>query len=327
MQIIRHTQGAPESARGAVLCLGNFDGFHRGHQAVFLTAHRIATERGAPLGALTTEPHPRQFFASSSPPFRLTSFRTKAHLFEAFGLDILVALAFDAELAATSATGFVRNILVRDLGVSHIVVGYDYRFGHGREGTSDLLLDEGRRAGFGLTVVPAAKDGATVISSTAIRENLAVGRVIEAARLLGHWWAVDGIVSAGRRLGRTLGFPTANLALADYTQPAHAIYAVRVIVEGDETVHDAVASFGTRPTVEGGGAPLLEVFFLNGIHDLYDRHLTVEFVEYLRPEERFESLDALKAQIAADCARARAVLADPLYARQRFLPVRRPPLR
>jgi len=324
MQIFRHTDAVPDSAQGAVLCLGNFDGFHKGHQAVFLTAAHIAAERGAPLGALTTEPHPRQFFAAGKMPFRLTSFRTKAHLFEQFGLDLMVVLHFDAQLAGTEARDFVRRILVEQLAVSHIVVGYDYRFGKGRAGTSDLLKEEGRRFGFDLTVVEPAKEGVVVFSSTAIRGHLQAGRVIQAAEQLGHWWAVEGFVRHGRKLGRNLGFPTANVLLEDYIQPAHAIYAVRVLIEGDETVHDGVASFGTRPTVEGGGEPLLEVYFLNGAHDLYDRHLTVEFVEFLRPEAKFDSLDVLKAQIAADCDAARRILADPAYGRERFRLVRRP---
>lgn len=324
MQIFRHTDTLPPEARGAVLCLGNFDGFHRGHQAVFMTAHRIAEKAGAPLGALTTEPHPRQFFATGNVPFRLTSFRTKAHLFEEFGLDLMVVLHFDAELAATEPRDFVRDILVEQLHASHIVVGYDYRFGKGRAGTSDLLVEEGRKLGFGLTVVEPAKEGVEVFSSTAIRGHLQAGRVIAAAEQLGHWWAVEGLVRHGRKLGRHLGFPTANVLLEDYIQPAHAIYAVRVIIEGDETIHDAVASFGTRPTVEGGGEPLLEVYFLSGDHDLYDRHLTVEFVEFLRPEAKFDSVEALKTQIAADCDKARAVLADPAYQRARFALVRRP---
>lgn len=324
MQIFRHTDAVPASARGAVLCLGNFDGFHRGHQAVFMTAHRIAADIDAPLGALTTEPHPRQYFAAGKVPFRLTSFRTKAHLFENFGLDLMAVLHFDEALAATAPLDFVRRILVEQLAVSHIVVGYDYRFGKDRAGTSDLLLEEGRRSGFGLTVVAPAKAGVEVFSSTAIRGHLQAGRVIQAVEQLGHWWAVEGVVRQGRKLGRNLGFPTANVVLEDYIQPAHAIYAVRVVVEGDDTVHDGVASFGTRPTVEGGGEPLLEVYFLNGAHQLYDRHLTVEFVEFLRPEAKFDGLEALKRQIAADCDRARAVLTDPAYARERFRLVRRP---
>jgi len=324
MQILRHTDAVPGSARGAVLCLGNFDGFHRGHQAVFMAAHRIAAANGAPLGALTTEPHPRQFFAAGSLPFRLTSFRTKARLFEEFGLDLMVVLHFDTELAATEPLEFVRRILVEQLAVSHIVVGYDYRFGKGRAGTSDLLLQEGRHFGFGLTIVAPAKAGVEVFSSTAIRGHLQAGRVIQAAEQLGHWWAVEGLVRHGRKLGRNLGFPTANVVLENYIQPAHAIYAVRVVIEGDDRVHHGVASFGTRPTVEGAGEPLLEVYFLDGSHDLYDRHLTVEFVEFLRPEAKFASLDALKTQIAADCDKARAILGDPAYARERFKLPRRP---
>lgn len=328
MQIFRHTDTVPEAARGSVLCLGNFDGFHKGHQAVFMAAHRIAAENGAPLAALTTEPHPRQFFSAGASPFRLSSLHTTVDLFEQFGLDILVLLRFDAALAGTQATDFVRNILVKQLGVAHIVVGYDYRFGQGRAGDDSLLLEEGRRAGFGLTVVPPVGEGTgrkeVTYSSTAIRKFLSVGQVVEAAGMLGHWWAVEGKVRHGSKLGRTLGYPTANVAMDNYMHPAYAVYAVRVRVDGDDTVHDAVANFGTRPTVEGDGRPLLEVFFLDGTHDLYDKHVTVEFVAFIRKEAKFGSLEVMQVQIAKDCDRARDILKDPEYARARFALVQRP---
>lgn len=318
MRIFSSPDPLPAAHRGAVMCLGNFDGFHRGHQAVFHTADRIAAETGAPLGALTTEPHPREFFRPDGPPFRLSSFRTKAHLFETFGLDLCAVLTFDADLAATEAVDFVRDILVRRLGVGHIVVGYDYHFGRGREGTTDLLLEEGRDAGFGLTVVPPKGEAEGVYSSSAIRDAIRAGRMFEAAQELGHWWMVEGIVAPGRKLGQTLGFPTANVPLEGYVQPAHAIYAVRVMIEGEPRPRPAVASFGTRPTVEEEGQPLLEVLLLDGEHELYGKHLWVEFVEFLRAEARFEDLEVLKTRMNQDCEAARRILSDSAYARDRF---------
>lgn len=328
MRIFRHSETLPEPYRGAVLCLGNFDGFHRGHQAVLTAADDVAVKKNALLGVLTTEPHPRQYFRPDEPPFRLSSFRTKAHMFEKFGLDLMVALHFDKVLAQTAAEDFIQNILVDQIAVSHLVVGYDYRFGHGRKGTPEMLQEAGGRAGFGLTVVPPQKAADTVYSSSAIRNALREGRAFDAAEMLGHWWQLEGAVIAGRRIGQTLGFPTANIRMGGLLEPLHAIYAVRVGIEGDAPGqrHNAVASFGTRPTIEGGGEPLLEVYLLDGTFDLYDRHLTVELVEYIRPEARFDGLESLKAQIAEDCDAARAILADAKYARDRFTVVRRPSL-
>jgi riboflavin kinase/FMN adenylyltransferase len=321
MRLFRHYTPLPPDARGAVLALGNFDGVHLGHQAVIGAAGDIARTLGAPHGVLTFEPHPRHVFRPADPPFRLTPFRVKATQIEALGVDVMVTLHFDAEFARRSAEDFVQTVLRDGLGVRHILVGDDFVFGHGRKGTVALLTDMAVSCGFAVTTVPpvalpgtSAGAGAggigEVVSSTRVREHLAAGRPTAAAALLGRPWEIDGRVEAGDQRGRTIGFPTANLALGEYLRPAGGVYAVRAGIEeaGRTSWHDAVANLGTRPTV-GGTDLRLEVHLFDFAGDLYGRHLRVALVEHLRPEMKFPGLDALKAQIAADSARAREILA------------------
>jgi len=311
MRIFRHdTVGTAE--RGAVVAIGNFDGVHLGHQAVIGEAGRIARAGGLPHAVLTFEPHPRRVFRPADPPFRLTPFRAKSRHLEALGVDLLFTLHFDLAFAQKSAADFVEGVLVRNLGVRHAVVGYDFVFGHQRGGTPALLQARGAELGFGVTVVePIAARGGAVYSSTRIRELLGTGKPREAAALLGRFWEIEGRVERGEARGRTIGFPTANLTLEDYLRPAAGVYAVRAGIEEQGRVHwhDAVANFGTRPTV-GGTDLRLEVHLFDFAGDLYGRHLRVELVDYLRPEQKFSGLDALKAQIAADARRAREILAS-----------------
>jgi riboflavin kinase / FMN adenylyltransferase len=309
MRIFRHDNvGAAD--RGAALAIGNFDGVHLGHRQVIERAGAIAKGSGAPYAVLTFEPHPRSVLHPDAPPFRLTPFRAKSRLIEALGVDLLFTLHFDQAFAQQSAEDFVARVLVEGLGARHVVVGYDFVFGHNRRGTPALLSEEGRRLGFGVTIVdPVATPGGPVYSSTRIREHLSQGRPGEAAALLGRFWEVEGPVERGDERGRTLGFPTANLWLEDYLRPAAGVYAVRVGIEerGGVPWHDGVANFGRRPTV-GGSDLRLEVHLFDFSGDLYGRHLRVELIDYLRPEQKFPGLDALKAQIAADARRARDVL-------------------
>jgi riboflavin kinase/FMN adenylyltransferase len=310
MRIFRHDRvGAGD--RGAVVAIGNFDGVHLGHQAVIGAAGTLARSLRAPHAVLTFEPHPRQVFRPQDPPFRLTPFRVKARRIEALGVDLLFTLHFDLAFAARSAEDFIDSVLIQGLGVRHVVVGYDFVFGHQRRGDPALLRERGAALGFGVSVIePVAASGGAVYSSTRIREHLVAGRPGEAAALLGRPWEIDGRVERGDQRGRTIGFPTANLMLDDYLRPAAGVYAVRAgIEEGGRTVwHDAVANFGRRPTF-GGSDLRLEVHLFDFAGDLYGRHLRVALIEHLRPEQKFPGIDALKAQIAADAARARAVLA------------------
>jgi riboflavin kinase / FMN adenylyltransferase len=311
MRIFRHDNvGAAD--RGAVVAIGNFDGVHLGHRQVIERAGALAKVTSAPHAVLTFEPHPRSVLHAEALPFRLTPFRAKSRLIEALGVDLLFTLHFDLAFAQRSAEDFVERALVEGVGARHVVVGYDFVFGHNRRGTPALLAEEGRRLGFGVTIVdPVATPGGPVYSSTRIRDHLAQGRPREAAALLGRFWEIDGRVERGDERGRTIGFPTANLRLEDYLRPAAGVYAVRAGIEDEGRVHwhDAVANFGTRPTV-GGTDLRLEVHLFDFSGDLYGRHVRVQLVDYLRPERKFPGLDALKAQIAEDARRAREILSS-----------------
>lgn len=320
MEFVRRFEGLPPELRGAVFAVGNFDGLHHGHRAVIERAKQVAQASGVPCGVITFEPHPRHYFSPDDPPFRLTPFRRKQTILESWGLDCLVAVPFDAALAATSAETFVTDGLVNGLGVGHLVVGHDFAFGHKRRGNTAFLKEQASVYGFGVTVVEAhlAASGA-LYSSRAIRELLQSGRPREAAEALGRWWAVDGTVQHGDARGRDLGFPTANLEMGAYLQPSHGIYAVRagIVEDGGTTWHDAAANLGLRPTFDGRTV-LLEVHLLEFSGDLYGKKMDVSFIEYLRPEERFADIDGLIAQMRADCAQAREILARPEYAPERY---------
>lgn len=312
MQILRHYEDVPDELRGGVAVLGNFDGVHRGHQAVFAEARALAGDLGAPLVAVTFEPHPRSFFRPNDPPFRLTPFRNKAHHLEALGIDLLLVLHFDETFQHMSAARFVERVLVAGLGARHVVVGYDFVFGHNRGGDTVFLREAGDRHGFATTVVqPVATGDDEIYSSTRIRECLRQAEPAKAAELLGRPFEFEGRVTHGAALGRDLGYPTANLTLGEYLRPAYGIYAVRVGIEaGDGTEwRDGVASFGIRPTIGADEEPVLEVYIFDFAGDLYERHLRVQLIEYIRPEIRFDGLDALAAQIAEDCREARRILA------------------
>ena len=310
MRVFRHSS-ATGDARGAVVAAGNFDGVHLGHQAVLAETRALAEKLAAPFAVLTFEPHPRAVFQPGLPPFRLTPFRVKSLVLESLGIDLLFTLHFDPAFAQKSAEDFVAEILVQGLGAKAVVVGYDFVFGHKRRGTPALLEAEGSKHGFAVKIVaPVSGQGGVVYSSTQIREHLVAGRSREAAVLLGRPWEIDGRVDVGDKLGRTIGFPTANIALADYLRPAPGVYAVRAGVEDGTNVvwHDGAANLGWRPTV-GGKDLRLETHLFDFSGDLYGKHLRVALIERLRPEQRFDGLDALKAQIAADCIDARQILA------------------
>jgi len=313
MRIFRHYDDVPDAFKGAVVALGNFDGVHLGHQALIGEARRLAEERNAPLGVVAFEPHPQEFFRPSSESFRLTPFRTKARLIAEQGADVMYALAFDADMAGKTAQEFVMDVLVEGLGVGHVVVGVDFQFGKGRAGNTTVLSYMGEMEGFGVTVfAPVEAQGHGKISSTDIRNALKAGKPDEAASLLGHWWTIESHVIPGDQRGRKIGFPTINMKLEGCLEPAYGIYAVRArVLENDVTVaqYDGVASYGIRPMFEVS-QPLLETYLFDFSGDLYGRHLAVELIAYLRPEAKYDSLDALKAQIARDCDDARKALAS-----------------
>jgi riboflavin kinase / FMN adenylyltransferase len=309
MRLFRHFSPFPSDARGAVLALGNFDGVHRGHQAVIARSGAIARAEGRLQGVVTFEPHPRAVFRPEDPPFRLTPLRVKAHQLEALGVDLMISLHFDAAFAQRSAENFVTEILHRGLGCGHVVSGYDFVFGQGRAGDAALLERMGRELGFGVTILqPVAGGDGSVFSATKVRELLVAGKPEAAAELLGRVWEIDGRVEHGDARGRTIGFPTANLSLGDYLRPAPGVYAVRAGIERGGTVewHDAVANLGTRPTVAGTDLRL-EIHLLDFDGDLYGQHLRAALIAWIRPERKFAGLDELKAQIARDAEAARAI--------------------
>jgi len=315
--IIRHGfTGTPESLRGAVAALGNFDGVHRGHCAVLERAGAIAREAGKPWGVVTFEPHPREFFQASSVPFRLTPFRQKARLLAGLGLDLMISLRFDRTMAGRSAQDFVVEILVEGLGVSHVITGPSFVFGRGRRGNGYVLGHMAAMEGFGYTEIDNVAHRSAKVSSTDIRVLLRRGQVDMAADLLGHLWEFEGRVQHGDRRGRAMGFPTANLTLDDMLHPGPGIYAVRAGVaepgphalEGRVRWYDGAAYIGTRPTFDGKTV-LLETNLFDFDDDLYGKRLRVAFVERVRKDLTFAGMDELARQMAEDCARAREVLA------------------
>ena len=314
MRIFRHFEDVPASLRGAVVAVGNFDGVHLGHRALIAEASRQARTRGVPLTVLSFEPHPQEFFRPSPTSFRLTPLRMKARLLAELGVDAFFAVAFDAAMAARPADVFVQDVLVQGLGVSAVVVGEDFVFGKGRGGNLGTLQGEGARHGFSVTpfhTVLAGGGKSEKISSTRIREALQAAHPLEAAKLLGRHWAVEARVEHGDKRGRTMGFPTANMHLGHCLAPAFGVYAVRAAVLDNDTVverHDGVANFGIRPMYQVA-TPLMETHLFDFDGDLYGRHLSVELVDYIRPETRFSGLPALVAQIADDAQAARAILA------------------
>jgi riboflavin kinase / FMN adenylyltransferase len=314
MRIFRHYDDVPAEFRGAVVVIGNFDGVHRGHQALIAAARRHADARNAPLAVLAFEPHPQEFFHPHAASFRLTPFRAKSHLLAELGVDVMYALAFDAEMATKTAQEFVLDVLVKGLGVGCVVVGADFQFGKGRAGNTAVLAYMGEMEGFGVDIFePVTTDVHEKISSTRIREMLKAGRPEEAAKLLGHWWTVEGRVEHGDKRGRTIGFPTANMRIDQNMRPAYGVYAVKVtIFEDDKPVghYDGVANFGIRPMFEIP-TPLLETFLFDFSGDLYGKHLTVGLLSYIRPEAKFDGLEALKRQISLDSAAARQALKRP----------------
>jgi riboflavin kinase/FMN adenylyltransferase len=298
----------PTELRGGVVAIGNFDGVHRGHQAVLERALGEAERRGVPALVLTFEPHPRTVFRPDVPLFILTPPAMKARLLAELGFSAVVEQAFTREFAGQSAEEFVIGILDRKLGISHAVTGFDFHFGKNRQGGPAFLMESGARHGFGVTLVDAFRDeGAEIVSSSRIRALLGEGDVAQAAGLLGYRLTVEETVVEGNRLGRTLGFPTANMKLPQTTELRPGIYAVR-FRRADGMLHDGVASFGRRPTVVEDGALLLETFVFDFSGELYGETCEVSFFGYLRGEERFDGLEALTAQMQRDEAEARALL-------------------
>lgn len=307
MRIIAGYQNLDPQDRGASVAIGNFDGVHRGHQVLIDDARKAAGD--APVGVVTFEPHPRRFFQPDAPPFRLSRPSEKARLLEGYGVDRLYNLPFDKGLASQPAEEFVQSVLHEGLGVTHIVVGADFRFGKGRTGDAVLLRTMGTELGFSVTIHDLIGDETGEFASTAVRTMLAEGRCQEAARQLGHWPSISGPVVLGDQRGRDLGYPTANLDFGEQMIPRYGIYATWVdVLDGDHKGrHAGVASIGERPTF-GVNAPNFEVHLFDFSGDLYGTEISVGLVKYLRGEEKFDGVDALIAQMDRDSAQARETL-------------------
>jgi len=297
----------PDTVKNGVVAIGNFDGVHRGHQAVLHKAMELLPD--GPHIALTFEPHPRSVFRPDSPVPRITPATIKAEILGALGFGAVFEIPFDTTFASQTADTFVSTILCGVLDAQHVVTGVDFHFGKNRQGGPAYLMDAGREKGFGVTLVDAYRDeNAEIISSSRIRDHLFAGELIQANGLLGYRYRVRGTVSAGKQLGRTLGYPTANMAMPDTMPLAHGIYAVR-IRDMHGIMRDGVANFGRRPTVDHDGEVLLETYIFDFSGDLYGQEADIIFCAHLRAEEKFDTLDALIAQMQKDESEARAVLA------------------
>ncbi|MCV3270608.1 bifunctional riboflavin kinase/FAD synthetase [Roseobacter sinensis] len=307
METIRDYQFVAPEHRGASAAIGNFDGVHLGHQSVIDLARRAAPD--APLGIVTFEPHPRSYFAPGAPAFRLMGRAARAHRLEKLGVERLYELNFNAALAALSPEAFAQKVIADGFGLRHVVVGADFCFGKGRAGTAQDMQDFGQRMGFGVTIAPLMAHTNKTVSSTAIRQALSDGDPRLAAEMLGHWHRIEGPVIGGEQRGRELGYPTANMSIEGLHPPAFGVYAVLVdVLEGPHRgSYHGVASLGVRPMF-GENRPNLETFLFDFQGDLYGTPLSVGLVDHLRPEAKFEGLDALISQMDADSAEARQIL-------------------
>ncbi|WP_370311799.1 bifunctional riboflavin kinase/FAD synthetase [Sagittula sp.] len=307
MRIVRDYQYTRPGDRGASVAIGNFDGVHLGHQAVIgLALQAVPT---APLGVLTFEPHPREFFAPDAPSFRLMSAEARTARLEKLGVDVLYQLNFNTAMASLSPREFAERVICKGLGLVNVVVGADFCFGKGRAGTVADLKAFGEEMGFGVTVAELMETDGLVVSSSAIRDALSEGRPRDAAKLLGHWHRIEGEVIGGEQRGRELGYPTANMSIEGLHPPKFGVYAVLVDVRDGphRGSYRGAASVGVRPMFDGE-VPNIETFLFDFTGDLYGATLSVALVEYLRPELKFDGLDGLITQMDADCVTARSIL-------------------
>lgn len=305
MLIIRDKSLIPESCFGSVAALGNFDGLHLGHRKVIDEAVSLARDSGKTSSVVTFEPHPRRVFRPELPPLRIIPFAEKAHILKHSGLDFIRVIRFTRSFSETTAEKFVKDILLGQLKVSHVITGDDFIFGHNREGNVDYLKDMSERAGFLYTVCPQVTSGNERCSSTRIRNLLSNGSVEDVSSLLGRQYSISGIVRSGDKRGRQIGFPTANILPGRIFTPVNGVYAVKVKIR-DEMV-DGVANIGVRPTF-GGDRLQLEVHMFNWQEDIYNEHMETVFIKHIRNEQKFDGIEALKKQISEDCSQAQRML-------------------
>ncbi|GGE73385.1 bifunctional riboflavin kinase/FAD synthetase [Sphingomonas prati] len=308
MQRLTTNEPIPAPYRGGVVALGNFDGFHLGHQAVVARARAIATAEGRPLIVATFDPHPVRYFRPDAEPFRLTTLDQRQRLFASAGADAMLVFGFDAALAAVTAQDFIADWLRDRVGAACIVTGADFTFGAGRSGDATILAERATAAGLRSEAVGPIADADGPISSSRIRDALRAGRPEEAARLLTRPYAIQGVVQHGDKVGRTIGYPTANLDMGKYLRPAYGIYAVRGHLPDGRTL-DGVANLGIRPQFTPP-KELLEPHFFDFDGDLYGQTIEIDLIAHLRPEAKFDDLPTLIAQMDRDSAKAKTILAS-----------------
>lgn len=308
LRVVRGWKDLPAADKGAAIAVGSFDGVHRGHQQVIGLAADAARQLGSPLAVITFDPHPRAYFRQGDQAFELQKRDQQARALEALGVDVLYVLPLEPELAEMTDREFATKVLAQGLGARHVAVGFDNTFGKNRSGTPETMRAYGQELGFTVSVAPpvTGEEGAK-FSSTRIREALREGRPQEAAEILGRPFAIEGEVVRGRQLGRTLGFPTANISIAGYVEPRFGVYATRTRLP-DGRLIPGVASIGVNPTIDGRTDPVLEVWLFDFDEDLYDQVVETELVAFLRPEEKFPDLETMTAQVMADADAARKLL-------------------
>lgn len=305
MEVVRGLHNIKDTHFGSVITIGNFDGVHRGHQTIIQHLKSRATELKLPCTVMTFDPHPEEFFSRAHYGTRLTPFREKLDLLEQYGVDRIVSVHFDQKFADLTADQFIEDILVKGLGCKHVIIGDDFRFGKGRQGDFKRLQEAGKQLGFEVENTPTVTLEDERVSSTRIREALQLSKLALAEELLGHPYFISGVVQHGDKRGRTIGFPTANIRLKQQIAPPNGVYAVKIL--GLEQEYNGVANIGQRPTVDGSKY-LLEVYIFDFDRDIYRKKLKFHLVEFIRPEQKFDGLEALKTQIRIDCETAKNIL-------------------
>ncbi len=309
VKIFRDLSHVPKGYKNAVITVGNFDGLHLGHRAIIAKAKDIAQANNAPLALMTFEPHPREFFSrgKNSYGMRIYDFRSKMLAIESLGVECVFLLRFNEKLTSLNAHDFIKNIIVDALNAKHIITGNNFYFGQNRQGDKNLMSQEAGKYGFNYTALPQIQDNNNEsISSSNIRNSLKHGDMNKISELLGRNYHISGRIKHGEGRGHKLGFPTANIELGKLFLPRYGVYAVRAQIEGDDKIYNAVANLGVKPTF-GISSPLLEVHLFDTKQDMYGKRLCIEFIDFIREEKKFESMDTLKKQIESDCEIAKQI--------------------
>lgn len=307
MKIIRDYKNCPKYAAGSVVALGNFDGVHKGHIAVINKAKEIADAGGTASSVLTFEPHPINVLHPGAKPFRITDEKQKAEVIAELGIDNLFIIEFTKDFSNITATNFFKEILLNGINASHIVTGTDFVFGAGREGNTETMAALASEFNIGYSKLSPIGNSDSIFSSSLVRKNLQHANLANVRQILGRNFAIEGVVTEGKRLGNTIGFPTINIDLGDYIRPVFGVYVVKIKIEGHDKEYYGAANIGIKPTL-GGSNEILEVHIFNFSEEIYNFNVYVELLEYIRGEKKFASIEELKQQITQDCITARNLL-------------------